>query len=167
MARTATETISPSNTSRVVEPDFRYSEQPEQTVPSVPPDSDTSSVAGTSSRHSQEFDNESTPETVPSVPPDSYASSVARTISRRPQELDNKSTAVSSDSPEQTVNSPVSQGPQKFTIMGVPVSPVRLPTVSITASPERIEGPERVTTSRVSSNFFWFVFLSLIPGSVT
>jgi hypothetical protein len=55
-----TATISSSNTSRVVEPDFHYSEQPEQTDRSVLADSDASSVARTSSRHPKELDNEST-----------------------------------------------------------------------------------------------------------
>ncbi|KAJ7936903.1 hypothetical protein B0H13DRAFT_2303223 [Mycena leptocephala] len=60
MVQTATETISPSNTSRVVEHDFHYSEQPEQTDRSVLTDSDASSVAGTSSQHPKELGNEST-----------------------------------------------------------------------------------------------------------
>jgi hypothetical protein len=46
MVQTATETIPPSDTSRVAEPDFSYSEQLEQTIPSVPLDRDAFSAVG-------------------------------------------------------------------------------------------------------------------------
>ncbi|KAJ7866114.1 hypothetical protein B0H13DRAFT_2352696 [Mycena leptocephala] len=60
MVQTATKIIPPSDTSRVAEPEFRCSEQLEQTIPSVPPDRDAFSAVGTSPGHTQVSDNEST-----------------------------------------------------------------------------------------------------------
>jgi hypothetical protein len=85
MVQTATKIMPPSDISRVVEPEFRYSEQLEQTIPSVSPDRDAFSAVGTSRGHVQVSDDEST--------------------------------SLASDSPEQTVSSPVPQGPQEFKIM--------------------------------------------------